>query len=216
MAVLKLENVQNTILSSIFLTLEKGETIAVQGPSGAGKSTLLKVIAGLVPANGNILINNKNMQGICPQSRNIGYLSQDLHLFPHLSVRANLGLALLFSSIPRPKRRDLIEQTLALCAIDHRAGRRPNQLSGGERQRAALARALVRRPTLLLLDEPFSALDSETKHILWRDFIKLRYDLSLSALIVTHDVTEACTLANNHIFLCDGRLQTGRKNNVSG
>ena len=204
---LRLERVANAVLAPLDLELAAGEALAVVGPSGAGKSTLLKVVAGLVPCQGRVLLRGRDMAGVPPHRRQLGYLSQELHLFPHLTVRGNLALALCFSGLTRRERAARIDATLALCAIAHRADRRPAALSGGERQRAALARALVRRPGLLLLDEPFSALDPATRERLWRDVGELRRSLGLAALIVTHDPVEARVMAGRAVTLRDGRLE---------
>jgi ABC-type sulfate/molybdate transport systems ATPase subunit len=136
----------------------------------------------------------------------VGYLAQDVLAFPHLSVAASLRLVLLFDKGSRGRRAERLAETLALCAIAHRADRRPGQLSGGERQRAALARALARRPRILLLDEPFSSLDPETKRQLWRDVGGLRRALGITALVVTHDPEEASALADRVVRLRDGRV----------
>ncbi|WP_138469362.1 ABC transporter ATP-binding protein [Poseidonocella sp. HB161398] len=204
---LKLVAARARTLAPIDLELARGEALAVLGPSGAGKSTLLKLVAGLLPCRGRVMIGGRDMAGVPPHRRQLGYLSQELHLFPHLSVRGNLALALRFSGLPRRDRAARIEETLALCAIAHRAGRFPATLSGGERQRAALARALVRQPRLLLFDEPFSALDPGTRQRLWRDVGALRERLGLAALIVTHDPAEAAALATRRIALEAGRLR---------
>ncbi|RUQ37062.1 MAG: ATP-binding cassette domain-containing protein [Candidatus Competibacteraceae bacterium] len=203
---LRLEAVTHPVLGPLDLTVADGEAVAVLGPSGAGKNTLLKIIAGLLPYQGRLTFDGVSMAGVPAYRRNIGYLSQDLHLFPHLSVENNIRLALLFDRTSVGQRRERTRQILNLCAIAHRAQRRPQTLSGGERQRAALARALARHPRLLLLDEPFSRLDRSTKQILWTELGTLRRHLGLTALIVTHDAEEAVTLADRVIILQAGLL----------
>lgn len=203
---LRLEGVANAVLAPLDLTVRPGEAVAVLGPSGAGKSTLLKIVAGLLPHQGRIFFDGCDLTGLPPHRRGIGYMSQDLHLFAHLSVANNLHLPLLFGGLAPAARTARVAETLRLCAIDHRATRRPASLSGGERQRAALARALVMRPRLLLLDEPFANLDPATKAILWREVDALRRRLGMTALIVTHDPQEAAALADRSIRLSDGTL----------
>lgn len=201
---LRLEAVTHPVLGPLDLTVAAGEAVAVLGPSGAGKSTLLKIVAGLLPYRGRMTFDGRCMAGVPAHRRDIGYLSQDLHLFPHLSVEHNIRLALLFDRASAGRRRERTQQILELCAIAHRAQRRPQTLSGGERQRAALARALARHPRLLLLDEPFSRLDRATKQTLWTEIGLLRRRLGLTALIVTHDAEEAAALADRVIALRAG------------
>ncbi|TCO73251.1 ABC transporter ATP-binding protein [Rhodovulum euryhalinum] len=206
MSGLRLEGVANAVLAPLDLTVRPGEAVAVLGPSGAGKSTLLKIVAGLLPHRGRVLLGGGELTGLPPHRRGIGYMSQDLHLFPHLSVANNLHLPLVFRGLDRAARAARVAETLALCAIDHRASRRPASLSGGERQRAALARALVCRPRLLLLDEPFANLDHATRGALWREVDALRRRLGITALIVTHDPAEAAALADRSVRIADGTL----------
>lgn len=207
---LRLESVGNAVLAPLDLTLAPGEAVAVLGPSGAGKSTLLRIVAGLLPHRGRVFLGDEPMTGRAPHRRPIGYMSQDLHLFPHLSVAGNLHLPLLFTGLTRAERTARVAQTLETCAIAHRATRRPAHLSGGERQRAALARALVRGPRLLLLDEPFSSLDPATRRTLWRDLNTLRRAAGMTALIVTHDAEEAAALADRTVTLRAGELHEER------
>jgi ABC-type sulfate/molybdate transport systems ATPase subunit len=174
MPALQLEAVTHAVLGPVNLAVADGEAVAVLGPSGAGKSTLLKIIAGLLPYQGRLTFDGQCMAEIPAHQRCIGYLSQDLHLFPHLSVENNVRLTLLFDPASAGRRRERAQQALNLCAIAHCATRWPGTLSGGERQRAALARALARQPRLLLLDEPFSRLDRPTKQALWAEIGRLR------------------------------------------
>lgn len=193
-------------LKGLDLSIEKGESVAILGASGSGKSTILKVIAGLLPYKGKILFNRKSALSLATHQRNLGYLSQDLHLFPHLSVVGNLRLALLFGFNKCGTRTERINEALRLTQASHLAKRYPRHLSGGERQRAALARCLVRQPNLLLLDEPFCSLDREAKLVLWNDLNELRCRLGITMLIVTHDPQEAAILADRIVYLSDGQL----------
>ncbi|GEO80171.1 ABC transporter ATP-binding protein [Pararhodospirillum oryzae] len=207
MPALFLDRVANAVLGPLDLRVGAGEAVAVLGPSGAGKSTLLKIIAGLLPHEGDVRFDDRVMTRVPAHRRAVGYMSQDLHLFPHLSVEQNVRLALWFDREAAGERRARARETLALCAIDHRATRRPATLSGGERQRAALARALARRPRVLLLDEPFGSLDPATRRTLWTEVGALRQRLGMTMLLVTHDPEEAEVLADRTIHLRDGRLE---------
>ncbi|ARC89083.1 ABC transporter ATP-binding protein [Rhodovulum sp. MB263] len=206
MPALRLERIGNAVLGPLDLEIGTGEAVALLGPSGAGKSTLLKIVAGLLPHRGRVIYEGRDMTGLPPHRRGFGYMSQDLHLFPHLSVAGNLALPLVFAGLGRRARARRVAETLALCAIAHRAHRRPARLSGGERQRAALARALSLRPRLLLLDEPFANLDRDTRAGLWAELDALRRRLGMTALIVTHDPSEARALADRSVTIEAGRL----------
>ncbi|SDF07036.1 ABC transporter ATP-binding protein [Rhodospira trueperi] len=206
MTAVLLENVSCRVLASLSLTVADREAVAILGPSGAGKSTLLKVVAGLLPHAGEVFLDGQPARARAPHGRQLGYLSQDLHLFPHLTVAGNVRLALLFGFDGPERRRDRVDEALHLARADHLAARRPATLSGGERQRAALARCLARRPRLLLLDEPFSSLDADTKRLLWADVTEVRRRVGMTALIVTHDPEEAAALADRVLVLRDGRL----------
>ncbi|MBL3552972.1 ATP-binding cassette domain-containing protein, partial [Rhodovulum sulfidophilum] len=125
MPALRLERIGNAVLGPLDLELAAGEAVALLGPSGAGKSTLLKIVAGLLPHRGRVIFEGRDLTGLPPHRRGIGYMSQDLHLFPHLSVAGNLALPLVFAGLDRQARARRVADTLALCAIAHRATRRP-------------------------------------------------------------------------------------------
>lgn len=193
-------------LDQLNLSLANGESVAILGASGAGKSTLLKVIAGLLPHTGQLFVDGESLAPLSLQQRDLGYLSQDLHLFPHLTVINNIRLALLFGFDQQTTRAARIKEALQLTQATHLGKRYPRNLSGGERQRVALARCLARHPSLLLLDEPFSSLDQETKIALWQELDCLRRRLSITMLLVTHDPQEAAVLADRVLYLSDGQL----------
>ena len=205
MPAIRPDHVSCRILSEVSLTVAKGEAVAIVGPSGSGKTTLLKVVAGLVPYRGHVFFDGRPMERVPPYRRSLGYLSQDLHLFPHLTVAGNVGLPLLFHG-SGGARRARIAEALHLARAEHLAARWPATLSGGERQRAAIARCLARKPDLLLLDEPCSSLDEETKTGVWEEIDTLRRTLGLTAMIVTHDMREAAALADRTIHVRDGRV----------
>jgi len=195
---------------------EAGQLLALVGPSGAGKSSILRVLAGLMkPARGRIEVGGQvwldTAQGIfkTPQQRRVGLVFQNYALMPHLSAAANVALAL--QHLPKGDRLAEAVQWLKrvrLTAVE--AMRRPAQLSGGQQQRVALARALAREPQLLLLDEPFSAVDQMNRESLYRLLAELRADLNIPIVLVTHDLNEARMLCDKLVVLDEGRvLQEG-------
>ena len=184
-----------------------GSTAVLLGESGSGKTTTLECIAGLVrPDRGEIRLEGRLVFSselgvdLPPRERRVGYVFQDYALFPHLDAEANVALAM-----PRNRRRLAIEY-LERFGIAHAARRRPGLLSGGERQRLALARALAIEPRLLLLDEPFSALDRSTREETYREFRELRSAMGMSVILVTHSRAEAELLGDRILELREGRL----------
>lgn len=188
------------ILQDIHLYLNKGECIAIIGQSGSGKTTLLNTIAGYIDYQGEIELAQKNLKQIPPWLRNCRHLNQRLYLFPHKTIAGNLTLAK-----PTALRSEQL-QLLAKLNIDHLIDRYPHQLSGGEQQRAALARALISPPDVLLLDEPFSSLDWETRQHIWIILKKLIQTEKITTLLVTHEPKEADYFADQQIQLYQGKL----------
>lgn len=191
-----------------------GQLLALVGPSGSGKSTLLRQIAGLArPARGQIRCGALWFDGerrICltPQQRRVGYVPQHYGLFPHLSALGNVKAGL--AELPPRQRDSHARHWLAKVHLEAQAQRRPTELSGGEQQRVALARALAREPTILLLDEPFSALDRGTRETLYLELAQLKRELAAPIVLVTHDLQEALLLADRMTLLSGGRtLQSG-------
>ena len=192
-----------------------GEVTALIGPSGSGKTSILRCIAGLLqPRRGRILCGGQtwldSARGIAlsPQARRVGLVFQDYALFPHLSALSNIRAAL--THLPWRARRERARQLLAKVHLAGLEKRRPDQLSGGQRQRVALARALAREPSVLLLDEPFSAVDQMTRRKLHEELARLHRDIQIPILLVTHDLGEAAALADQLIVLGRGRtLQAG-------
>jgi molybdate transport system ATP-binding protein len=183
------------------------ETMTVViGPSGAGKTTLMRIIAGLdKPAEGFIQFGDEvwldTKRRIClpPQQRRLGYVFQDYPLFPHLSIRDNAAFA-------AGAKRDTVQKLLERFGIEHLQDRKPDAVSGGERQRCAICQALVREPRLLLLDEPFSALDVFTRRDLRDELSNLKEELRIPVIYVTHDVNEALYLADDLLPIVEGRV----------
>ena len=188
-------------------SIPKGKITVIFGPSGSGKSTILRLLAGLEkPEHGHILNNGKvwfdseKELDLPPMDRRTGFLFQDLALFPHMSVMQNLLYA------TGKKSRIKAEELLDMTQLGGLKDRLPAELSGGQRQRLALARALAGSPDLLLLDEPFSALDREVKKNLYDELIKLHSSLEFTAVMVTHDMAEAYRLAEHAVILKEGRV----------
>ena len=194
--------------AGIRLEVASGETLAITGPSGAGKTTLLRAIAGLRPG-ATVSSDGIDWTDLPPERRSIGFVFQDHALFPHLSARGNIAYA-----SRTPERAD---ELLARFGLAHRAHARPRELSGGERQRVALARALARDPAVLLLDEPLSSLDVRTRAEATRELAAVLRETPTPAVLVTHDFTEAATLADRIAVLDAARIvQEGTAQELAG
>jgi iron(III) transport system ATP-binding protein len=200
------------VLDGLSLEVTRGRLVVLIGPSGCGKTTLLRVIAGLdLPDAGEVWIAGRQVAAagrnmVPPNQRQIGFVFQDLALWPHMTVEQQLDFVLASGGIPRPARPARTRAVLALARIEPLAGRRPHELSGGEQQRAALARALVGGPQLLLMDEPFSSLDADLRAAVRTDFRRLQRQAHVTTLFVTHDREDAAALADDVIEMRDGRL----------
>ncbi|MGW7002074.1 ABC transporter ATP-binding protein [Streptomyces sp. NPDC054933] len=195
-----------TVLRDLQLTVANGALACVLGPSGCGKSTLLRVIAGFHhPVSGTVTVGDRTLNDdrthIPAERRRIGYVPQDGALFPHLTVAANIGFGL-----PRAERRERVAEMLDLVGLDGLADRHPHQLSGGQQQRIALARALAPRPELLLLDEPFAALDAALRTELRTEVAATLRRAGATAILVTHDVDEALAFADVIAVMREGRI----------
>jgi sulfate/thiosulfate transport system ATP-binding protein len=199
-------------LADVSLTIGDGEFVALLGPSGSGKTTLLRILAGLeAPESGKVWFGERDVTGDKPASRGIGFVFQHYALFDHMTVAKNVAFGLdVMRRASRPSRsaiRERVDKLLALVQLPDIGSRYPSQLSGGQRQRVALARALARDPTILLLDEPFGALDAKVRREL-RDALRQIHDeLGLTSVFVTHDQEEAFALADRVALLNAGRLE---------
>lgn len=194
-------------LEDIHFTVHAGEILAIIGKTGAGKTMLLETIAGFsTPSSGDVRYKGADIQKIPLHARNIGYLYQDYSLFPHLTAEANIGYSLKMRGLSKKEIREQVEEIASRFGITHVLGQYPGTLSGGEGQRVALARALITRPPLLLLDEPFSALDPVTKQGFYRMLREIQQDFGCAVVFVTHDFIEAEVLANRIGVLLGGRL----------
>jgi osmoprotectant transport system ATP-binding protein len=201
----------HSILRNIDLTIEEGETLVLLGRSGSGKTTLLKMVNALItPSEGSVVFQGKPTTEWDPIQlrRRIGYVIQDVGLFPHRTVEANVGLVPSlekWSAGDIKQRVDLLLNRVGLAPETY-ARRYPRHLSGGQRQRVGVARALAADPPLLLLDEPFGALDPVTRVELQKQFISLHHSLGKTAVFVTHDVREAIAVGNRIALLHQGRI----------
>jgi osmoprotectant transport system ATP-binding protein len=199
------------IISGVSLAIPPGETLVLLGRSGSGKTTLLKLINGLLaPTRGEVLVQQLRTVdwNLIQLRRSIGYVIQDAGLFPHFTVAENVGLIPTLEKWERARIAARVEELLQLVGLDPKefANRRPSELSGGQRQRVGVARALAANPAILLMDEPFGALDPVTRTELKREFSALARRLSKTIVFVTHDLREALDLASRIILLRTGQI----------
>ena len=201
----------NIILDHINLEIKTGQLTALLGPSGSGKSTLLRLIAGLEkPNSGRVWLTGKNTEFLSIQERKIGFVFQNYVLFNHLTVFQNIAYGLKIQKLKNQQIKNRVQELLKLIQLKNFASRYPNQLSGGQKQRIALARTLAIEPKVLLLDEPFGALDIQVRKDLRNWLKRLHEEVSVTTLFVTHDQQEAMELANEIIILKKGKVeQTG-------
>lgn len=200
-------NLGDFLLQNINLDIEPGEYFIVLGPTGAGKTVLLESIAGLYPVlEGEVRIGDKEITDLSPEKREIGIVYQDQVLFPHLSVEKNIAFGLKMRKCPKNEAKAKIDAIVEVVGISHLLERRPATLSGGEKQKVALARALVTEPKVLLLDEPLSALDPETRERMQRELKQIHSRIELSIIHVTHDFEEAIALGHRVAVLNDGYI----------
>jgi putative spermidine/putrescine transport system ATP-binding protein len=190
------------------LDVRPGEILTLLGPSGGGKTTLLNLVAGfLVPDSGAIHIAGKPVTNVPTHRREIGVLFQNYALFPHMNVAANVGYGLRMRRLPKPDIARKVAETLALVRLTGLEDRRPRQLSGGQQQRVALARALAISPKVLLLDEPFSALDKNLRGSMQLELKEIQRKLGVTTIFVTHDQSEALSLSDRIAVLSEGRIR---------
>jgi sulfate/thiosulfate transport system ATP-binding protein len=192
----------------VTFSVPAGELVALLGPSGSGKSTLLRIIAGLETADsGTVELTGEDATDLPVQRRGVGFVFQHYALFRHMTVRRNIAFGLEVQKLPRAEIRARVEELLELIQMKGYADRYPSQLSGGQRQRVALARALAPRPRVLLLDEPFGALDARVREELRTWLRRLHDEVNVTSLFVTHDQQEAFEVAGQVIVLNKGRVE---------
>ncbi|MDY5801206.1 MAG: ABC transporter ATP-binding protein [Eubacteriales bacterium] len=195
------------ILKGVDFSVKSGELMGLLGPSGCGKSTLLKAVAGILPPkSGSILIGGENMANVPPHKRGAVIVFQDMRLFPNMTALENVAFPIKMRGVPKRQRLEQAEQlmkSVQLCGLERR---RINELSGGQQQRVALARALAAQPRLLLLDEPFTALDNELKEEIRALVLELHKKFRTTTVLVTHDRQEAFAMADRIAVMRDGRV----------
>jgi sulfate transport system ATP-binding protein len=194
-------------LDDVSLEVDSGSLTALLGPSGSGKSTLLRIIAGLEhPDSGQIVLSGKDATTLTPQKRNIGFVFQHYAAFKHMTVHDNIAFGLKVRKRPKAEIRDRVDELLNLVQLDGLGDRYPSQLSGGQRQRMGLARALAPEPEVLLLDEPFGALDARVRAELREWLTRLHDVVHVTTVFVTHDQEEAMEVADQITLLHEGRV----------
>lgn len=204
------------VVDQFSLEIEQGEMFVLLGASGSGKSTLLRIIAGLTPLdNGGISLHGRDVTHLPPQQRGVGFVFQNYSLFKHMTAAQNIGFGLEIQRIPRQTREQRITELLSLIDMSELGNRMPWQLSGGQQQRVAVARALAQRPDVLLLDEPFGALDVKIRSQLRQNLRQIQQQLGVTAILVTHDQDEAFELADRIGVIEAGKLlEVGKPNEL--
>ncbi len=209
---LRLQNISKTygskeILKGISLDVAANNTVSILGKSGCGKSTLLKIIAGLEKENeGSILLNNIDITNRKPSARNIVYLFQEALLFPHLNVFENIAFGLRLRNENKEDIKNKVTLLLQQLELETEALKMPDQLSGGQKQRVAFGRALIINPPLLLLDEPFSSLDVETRSAMQQLYKSIAVAYNITALFVTHDLKESLIMGDKIAYMENGSI----------
>lgn len=195
-------------VEGITLDIPEGSFTALLGPSGCGKSTTLRLLAGLeLPDEGKILIDTKDVTTSAASDRNLSMVFQSYALFPHLSVAENVVFGLKVRRVPKKERLEKLHRALEITGLLGLEDRKPGELSGGQRQRVALARAIVAGQRLCLMDEPLSNLDAKLRNAVRKDIKKLQRDLGITVVYVTHDQTEAMSMADTVVLMKDGHIQ---------
>lgn len=215
MANAKLEIVNMTKLYSngdgvknVNISVSEGELVTLLGPSGCGKTTILRTIGGFIDLNdGDILINGKSIIALAPEKRPTAMVFQSYNLWPHMTVYDNMEFGLKLRKVPRAERRERIMQMLELIKMPGTEKKYPGQMSGGQQQRIAIARSLLLRPEVLLLDEPFSALDAKIRQQMREELRKIQTDLNITVVFVTHDQEEAMALSDRVIVMNKGTIE---------
>lgn len=196
------------VVKGVDLSFAKGEFVTLLGPSGCGKTTILRMVAGFeMPTSGTIRVEGQDITGLAPNRRKIGMVFQAYALFPNMNVGDNIGFGLKIAGMPGPQREARVEEMLKLIGLPGLGKRYPFELSGGQQQRVALARALAPSPTMLLLDEPLSALDAKIRVSLREQIREIQRELGITTLFVTHDQEEALSISDRIVVLNAGEVE---------
>ena len=197
-----------SVLKGVDLGIEKGELVTLLGPSGCGKSTLLRCLAGLEEVTeGQIFLDGQEITTLEPRKREIGMVFQQYSLFPNMTVTQNTAFGLKLKKKPEAEIREKVKNMLEIVGLSEQANRYPSQLSGGQQQRAALARAIVTEPKVLLLDEPLSAIDALLRRSLQTEIRRIQQELNITAVFVTHDQSEAMVMSDRIHLLHQGQIE---------
>ena len=198
---------ETVAVKGVNLSVKKGELFALLGSSGCGKSTLLRMMAGLESvSSGKILIDGEDLAQLPPYRRPVNMMFQSYALFPHMTVEANVAFGLKQEGVPKAELNERVQTALELVQMSRFAKRKPHQLSGGQQQRVALARSLVKRPKLLLLDEPMSALDKQIRQRTQIELVNILDKVGVTCMMVTHDQEEAMTMADRLAVMSEGEI----------
>ena len=199
---------QNPALNNVSLDIYNGEFLTILGPSGCGKTTLLRLIGGFEQlSHGEILMDNKIIHDLPANKRKINTVFQGYALFPHMSVFENVAFGLRMSSVALSEQKQRVKEVLEIVGMEGFSARYPHQLSGGQQQRVALARAVINRPRVLLLDEPFSALDAKLRKKMQQELKQLRRKLGITFIFVTHDQKEAFSMSDRVVIMNHGNIE---------
>lgn len=199
---------KTSVIKDISLTINKGELLTFIGPSGCGKTTLLRIIGGFHPQNsGQVILEGESIDHLPPEKRATGMVFQNYALFPHMTIYENVAYGLNIQNKSKQEKDELIKEVLAQVRLVGYEDRKPNELSGGQQQRVAIARCLVLKPKVLLLDEPLSNLDANLRTIMRDEIRRLKEELDLTIIFVTHDQEEALSISDRVLVLNDGTLQ---------
>ena len=195
-------------VDGVDLDVGEGEFFSMLGPSGSGKTTCLRMIAGFEqPTEGRILLGGNDVSRLAPYERDVNTVFQDYALFPHMSVADNVGYGLMVKKVDRGERRSRVDEALEMVRLGGFGARKPGQLSGGQRQRVALARSLIMRPRVLLLDEPLGALDLKLRQAMQIELKEIQQEVGLTFIYVTHDQEEALTMSDRLAVFNNGRIE---------
>lgn len=213
MSFVRIENItkkyqQQTVLDNLSITIEEGEFLTLLGPSGCGKSTLLRAVAGLNDIDsGSFVVGGRNITALPPKKREVGMVFQSYALFPNMTVFENIAFGLKIDKMKKSDYVPMVEEMIGLIDLKGKENRYPAQLSGGQQQRVALARSLVKRPKVLLLDEPLSALDAQIRRTLRNEIRQIQKRLKMTTIFVTHDQEEALTVSDRIVVMNQGKIE---------
>ncbi len=203
---------QNEVLKNINLEIEKGQLVTLLGPSGCGKSTLLRCLAGLeTVTSGKVYLDDKDITDVSPKNRDIGMVFQQYSLFPNMTVEQNVAFGLKMKRFDKSKIDTKVKEIVEIVGLGDKMKHYPSQLSGGQQQRAALARAIVTEPKVLLLDEPLSAIDALLRHSLQIEIRRIQRELDITAIFVTHDQDEAMVMSDMIHLMYKGEIEQSAK-----